>query len=419
MSSLVSSIQTTARNACKAAWQLAEVKQSTIYAVLRKTATLLNKKRVWLQQENQKDLEAAEKKGLSPAMVDRLRLSDKTIDSMIAGLKTVVSLKVPLGAKIDGHRRSDGLLISRIRVPIGVIGIIYESRPNVTIDAAALCLKSGNAVILRGGSEAIHSNTALAALIAEALKQYDLSAHCVQLIETTDRQAVSELLKQTEHIDLIIPRGGEGLIRFVAQNSLIPVIKHYKGVCHMYIDPSANVTMAQECAVNAKSQRPGVCNALETLILDSRMAKSKRKGILTALTRAGVTLYGDKATRDVFKECKRATKADWDAEYLDLRLAVKTVASLQEAIDHINTYGSKHTDAIISTDTKSLQEFLQKVDTSSVMLNASTRFADGGEYGLGCEIGISTDKLHARGPMGLNELTTYKWVVRGKGHIRS
>jgi glutamate-5-semialdehyde dehydrogenase len=318
----------------------------------------------------------------------------------------------------EQRTRPNGLDIFKMRVPIGVVGIIYESRPNVTVDAAAICLKSHNAVILRGGSEAIHSNRALVELFGKALTSAGVPRNAVQLIPVIDRAAIDIMLKLDEQIDLIIPRGGEGLIRTVVENSHIPVIKHYKGVCHVYVSRYADMRKALPIVINAKVQRPGVCNAMETLLLDAKLKLSDRKQLVGALLENKVTLFGDPETRKLSPAIKKATIDDWKAEYLDLRLAVRTVGTLDAAIDHINTYGSHHTDAVITESKKEADWFVKSVDSASVMVNASTRFSDGGEYGMGCEIGISTDKLHARGPMGVEDLTTYKWIVRGNGQIR-
>ncbi len=416
--SLPKKIDTITKNARKAAVELVDVSPGAVNKALRTMAKLLRSQRAQLQKENEKDLQAARSKGLSSAMIDRLTLSNKTIDSMISGLKEVAQIKSPVGTRFDQRTRPNKLSIYKVKVPIGVIGIIYESRPNVTVDAAAICLKSQNAVILRGGSEAFHSNNALASLFSEALSEAGLPAQAVQLIPTTDREAISLLLTKSDHIDLIIPRGGEGLIKMVVEKSHIPVIKHYKGVCHVFISRHADMVKAVPIAVNAKVQRPGVCNAMETLLIDSGLKHSDQQSIIQALLDEGVTIYGDQQIKKLDKRIKRATTKDWEAEYLDLRLAVRAVSSLDEAIDHINTYGSRHTESIVSESKEEIKQFLKKVDSSSVMHNASTRFSDGGEYGMGCEIGISTDKLHARGPMGVEDLTTYKWVVAGRGQIR-
>ena len=418
-SALEKSITIIARNAKKASLLLQSVPEKQVNKALLTMASLLTSEKENLQRANKKDLSAARKKGLSSAMIDRLTLSDKTIGSMVKGLKEVAKISSPVGTGYDERVRPNGLKISKIKVPIGVVGIIYESRPNVTVDAAAICLKSQNAVILRGGSESFHSNKALTALFKKAMTTAKLPAASVQIIPTIDRTAIDIMLKLDQFIDLVIPRGGESLIRAVVEKSHIPVIKHYKGICHVYIASSANVTTAVSIAVNAKVQRPGVCNAMETLLLDDRMTLAKRKKIIDALLDNGVTLFGDPKSRQLSPKIKRATTDDWYEEYLDLRLAVRTVKNIDEAIDHINTFGSHHTDAIVSGSKRDIAVFLQQVDSSSVIINASTRFSDGGEYGMGCEIGISTDKLHARGPMGVEDLTTYKWVVLGEGQIRN
>jgi glutamate-5-semialdehyde dehydrogenase len=337
---------------------------------------------------------------------------------MIDGLRVVARLPSPVGTRYDARVRPNGLRIYKMKVPIGVVAIVYESRPNVTVDAAAICLKSQNAVILRGGSEAFHSNLALARLFGRALAQAGLPAAAVQFVATTDRTAVDLLLGKDGEIDLVIPRGGESLIRRVVEKSRIPVIKHYKGVCHVFVSRHADMRKAVPIAVNAKVQRPGVCNAMETLLLDKRLPREKKRAIITALLAENVRLFGDASTRSLSSEIGKATEDDWYAEYLDLRLAVREVNGVEEAVRHINTYGSRHTDAIVTESAKEAALFRDRVDSSSVMINASTRFSDGGEYGMGCEIGISTDKLHARGPMGVEDLTTYKWIVEGEGQVR-
>ncbi|MDA8419006.1 MAG: glutamate-5-semialdehyde dehydrogenase, partial [Desulfobacteraceae bacterium] len=356
--------------------------------------------------------------GLSAAMLDRLSLTDKAIDSMIAGLKEVAALPDPVGEITEMNRRPNGMLVGRMRIPLGVIGMIYESRPNVTVDAAALCLKAGNAILLRGGSEAIHSNLALAKLMQEVLAGEGIPAAAVQVIPTTDREAVTAMLKLEEHIDLIIPRGGEGLIRFVAENSRIPVLKHYKGVCHIFVDESADLAMACDIVINAKAQRPGVCNALETLLVHRAIAPRALPMLGERLREAQVELRGCPETCALLPYAVPATDADWPAEYLDLILAVRVVDDLDAALDHIARYSSLHTESIITANYANAQRFLREVESSSVMVNASTRFSDGGQFGLGAEIGISTTKLHAYGPMGLKELTTKKFIVYGDGQIR-
>jgi glutamate-5-semialdehyde dehydrogenase len=371
-----------------------------------------------LQAENAKDLEAAKAKGLSAAMIDRLTLSEKAIASMVRGLREVAALSSPVGEIYDERTRPNGLKISKMRVPIGVIGIIYEARPNVTVDAAAICLKSRNAVVLRGGSEAFSSNRALCELFSKSLSEAGLPPSALQFIPTTDRAAVELLLQKDVHVDLIIPRGGESLIRTVVEKSRIPVIKHYKGVCHVFVSANADMGKAVPIAVNAKAQRPSVCNAMETLLIDSNLDPQKKKCLINALIEKGVTLFGDEESRKLSDKIGIVDEEALYNEYLDLRLSVVTVDGVDGAIRHINKYGSRHTDSIITESKEEAEAFVSRVDTASVMVNASTRFADGGEYGMGCEIGISTDKLHSRGPMGVDDLTTYKWVVRGNGQVR-
>ena len=371
-----------------------------------------------IKAENQKDLERATKMGLSGAMLDRLTLTDQTIESMCEGLRQVVLLEDPVFSKGKTWIRPNGLEVSRMRIPLGVIGFIYESRPNVTIDAAGLCLKAGNAIILRGGSEALNSNQVLAGVIGQALTEAGLPEKAVQVVPIRDRAAVNELLKQEEYIDLIIPRGGEGLIRFVAENSKIPVLKHYKGVCHVYVDKGADLTMAEEIAFNAKVQRPGVCNAMETLLVHSSVAETFLPKASQRLRSAGVEIRGCERTLKILPDATPAVESDWPEEYLDLILAVRVVDSMDEAVSHMETYSSSHTEAIVTSDYERARRFVREVDSSVVLVNASTRFNDGGELGLGAEIGISTSKLHAFGPMGIEELTTTKFVVFGDGQIR-
>ncbi len=419
MTALLKQIDTICSNAKKAALELQSIPVSKVNKALLAMAKLLKTETDTLQKENKKDLKAAQEKGLSSAMIDRLTLSDKAIASMIKGLKEVAALSSNVGVTYDERVRPNGLKIYKVRVPIGVVGIIYESRPNVTVDAAAICLKSQNAVLLRGGSEAIHSNIALGKLFIKALQSVGLPEAAVQIIPSTDRSAVEMMLKKEDCIDLIIPRGGESLIRMVVENSRIPVIKHYKGICHVYVSSKGDIDKAIPIVINAKVQRPGVCNAMETLILDSKLPIKKRQMIIQALLDNKVVLFGDIDAQALSSEIKAATEDDWYAEYLDLRLAVKTVNGVSEAIEHINKYSSHHTDSIITESKTESAQFLQQVDSASVMVNASTRFADGSEYGMGCEIGISTDKLHSRGPMGIEDLTTYKWIVEGNGQIRT
>jgi glutamate-5-semialdehyde dehydrogenase len=352
-------------------------------------------------------------------MLDRLALSEKVINSMVQGLREVAALPDPVGQVEQMKRRPSGITVGRMRVPLGVVGMIYESRPNVTIDAAALCLKAGNAVLLRGGSEAIHSNLALAGVLQEALAAEGLDPACVQVIPFTDREAVNVLLVQEESIDLIIPRGGEGLIRFVAENSRIPVLKHYKGVCHVYVDQDADIDMAVRICINGKVQRPGVCNALEGLLVHRGIAPSLLPAMAAALREAGVELRGCPRSKAIVPEMTAAADGDWGTEFLDLILAVKVVDSMDEAMRYIEQYGSQHTEVIVTRSYANAQRFLREVDASAVMVNASTRFNDGGQFGLGAEIGISTTKLHAYGPMGLEELTTRKFIVYGDGEVRA
>lgn len=387
-------------------------------AILEAMADELDAQRAIIQQENEKDLAAGKQAGLSSAMLDRLELPDARIDGMIKGLRDVAVLNDPVGSEISTWNRPNGLEIRKVRVPIGVIGIIFESRPNVTCDAAALCFKTSNAVILRGGKEAIHSNMAIAKAMQKGGKAKGMPANAIQLIPTIDRKAVKVMCQMTDSLDLIIPRGGESLIRVVTEMAHVPVIKHYKGICHTYIDASAELDMAWRIAENAKCQRPGVCNAMETLLVHQDMAPEFLPQMGDIFTKRGVTLRGDETVCGLIKEATPATEADWHAEYLEMILAIRVVKNVDAAIDHINRYGSGHSDAIVAADEKAVKAFLAEVDSSSVYVNASTRFTDGAEFGMGAEIGISTDKLHARGPMGLEELTTYKFVIHGKGQVR-
>lgn len=384
---------------------------------LKRIADELNRRREEIKRENEKDLENGERAGLSKALLDRLALTDKRIDQMIEGVMEVVKLPDPVGEIVKMWRRPNGLLIGRMRIPLGVIGIIYESRPNVTVDAGILCLKSGNAVILRGGSEAFNSNKVLVNIMRDAIANL-LPVDAVGFIPTTDRSAVLYMLKADNYIDLIIPRGGEELIRFVAENSRIPVLKHYKGVCHVYVDKDADMEKAMRIVINAKVQRPSVCNAMETLLVHKDVAETFLPKVAEELMKRGVEIRGCSETLKLVRGAKPATEDDWYAEYLDLILAVRVVNSLDEAIEHIEKYGSEHTDAIVTENYTSAMEFIRRVNSSSVMVNASTRFSDGYEYGLGAEIGISTTKIHAFGPMGLEELTTTKFIVFGNGQVR-
>lgn len=408
-----------AEHARRASQQLATVPTEIKNKALREAARQIDSSRESLFDANQKDLDAAKQKGLSHAMLDRLTLSETTLAGICGSLEEVAALPDPVGEIVRMWKRPNGLMVGKMRIPLGVVGIIYEARPNVTVDAAALCLKSGNAVLLRGGSEAIHSNRALAGILSRVCMENGLPEHAVQLIDTPDRAAVLEMLKQEEWIDLVIPRGGEALIRFVVENARVPVIKHYKGVCHIYVDQGADPDMALRICVNAKTQRPGVCNALETLLIHASEADRQLPAIAGALMDKGVEIRGCEATIQRVQGAKPATDEDWGAEYLDLILSVKVVSSMEEAIQHIHRYGSLHTESIVTNDYGRAQRFLNEVPSSTVMVNASTRFSDGYEFGLGAEIGISTTKLHAYGPMGLEELTTTKFIVYGQGQVRT
>ena len=372
-----------------------------------------------LIEENQKDLAAGEEKDLSRSMMDRLRLTPPVIHGMAEGLREVARLPDPVGEVVKMWRRPNGLMVGRMRIPIGTIGIIYESRPNVTADAAGLCLKAGNSVILRGGSEAFCSNQAIGQILRKAIAKVGLPQEIVQVFPHTEREAIQEMLQLEEDIDLIIPRGGEELIRFVTSHSKIPVIKHYKGVCHVFVDESADLEVAVKICLNAKVQRPGVCNAMETLLIHEKAAGQFLPRVLEALQREGVEIRGCPRTRRILPSIPEAGEEDWSREYLDLILSVKVVKGIEEAMRHISTYGSLHTESIITSDYQNAQRFLREVNSSCVLVNASTRFNDGFELGLGAEIGISTSKIHAFGPMGLEELTTTKFIVYGEGQIRT
>ncbi len=408
-----------AKNGREAANTLARTSSEVKDRALLKMAEKLVEREAYLIEENEKDLAYAREKGLSDAMIDRLTLSASTIEGIAEGLKEIAALPDPVGKVTSMWKRPNGLLVGRMRIPLGVIGIIYESRPNVTADAAALCMKSGNAVILRGGSEAIHSNLAIAGILQEVLRTVGIPGAAIQIIPTTDRQAVNEMLSLEEHIDLIIPRGGEDLIRAVVKQSKIPVLKHYKGVCHIFVDASADFTMATAICINAKTQRPGVCNAMETLLVHKDIAARFLPVMAEEFKKAGVTMKGCEKTRAILPEIEEATEDDWYEEYLDLVLSLRIVDDIGEAIAHIEKYGSLHTESIITESYKNSQRFLNEVNSSTVMVNASTRFSDGFELGLGAEIGISTTKLHAFGPMGLEELTTTKFIIHGDGQLRT
>lgn len=374
-----------------------------------------------IAEANAKDMEAAPGYGLSAAMMDRLRLDEKRIASMAKGLREVAALPDPVGRVLDERVRPNGLKLRKVSTPIGVVVIIYESRPNVTADAASLCFKSGNATILRGGKEALHSNMAIAQIMIDAGKKAvtNFPADAVQVVPTTDREAIKELLSLTQYVDLCMPRGGEGLIRAVAESSKVPVIKHYKGVCHVYVDDRADLKMAEEIVMNAKVQRPAVCNAMETLLVHSSVSEKFLGTISARLSEYRVELRGDEAARRILPDAKTAMEKDWETEYNDFIMNVRVVDGIKSAIDHINKYGSAHSDSIVTADEARASQFLAEVDSAAVYWNASTRFTDGGEFGMGAEIGISTDKIGARGPMGLEELTTYKWLGFGTGQVRT
>lgn len=372
----------------------------------------------YLKEENAKDLEAAKAAGIGSAMLKRLELTDDKIEQMADGVRQIATLPDPVGETIQGYIRPNGMEVLKVRVPIGVIGIIYESRPNVTADAAALCLKAGNAVILRGGKEAIRSNLAIASLIRQALKDAGVPEGAVQMIETTDRAAANELMKMKPYIDCLIPRGGKGLIQAVVENSTIPVIEHGDGNCHMYVDDSADVKMATDLAFNAKVQNPSVCNAMETMLVSEKIAADFLPEICERLTAAGVELRGCDKTRQFCPTALAATDEDWETEYLDLVLSIRVVGGIDDAIAHIDKYGSRHTEAIVTNNLSNANRFSNEVDAAAVFVNVSTRFTDGYEFGKGAEMGISTQKLHARGPMGLEEITTYKYVINGNGQMR-
>ncbi len=408
-----------AQEAKKAANKLCRLAAEEKNVALGEIGAALRKHGSFLRKENARDVALASEKGLSAAMIDRLTITEGTIQAMAKGCEEVAALPDPVGKVSSMWRRPNGLLVGRMRIPLGVIGIIYESRPNVTADAAALCLKSGNAVILRGGSEAIHSNAAIAGIIQEVLKKGPIPETAVQLIPITDRKAVYELLQLEEWIDVIIPRGGEELIRAVVSQSKIPVIKHYKGVCHIYVDETADLDMALKICVNAKVQRPGVCNAMETLLVHQAIAPRFLPLMAEKYESAGVRLRGCSQARALLPHIDAATEQDWHEEYLALVLAVRVVEGLDAAMDHIGQYGSLHTEAIITESYGHAQRFLNEVQSSTVLVNASTRFSDGFELGLGAEIGISTTKLHAYGPMGLEELTTSKFIIYGNGQVRT
>lgn len=403
----------------EAALVLAESAGEARNGWLGSVAELLEAERGALAEANRRDIERAPEHGLSDAAVDRLRLTDERIDEMVSALHEVAALPDPVGEVFESNERPNGLLVTRVRVPLGVLFFIYESRPNVTVDAAALCVKSGNAVILRGGKEAIHSNQALHAILARAAQECGLPRDAAQLVTTTDRAAVGEFLGMADLIDVTIPRGGKSLIRRVADEATMPVIKHFDGICHVYVDRAADLEMAGRIVVDSKCQRPGVCNAAETLLVDREVAGTFLPEVAGLLIERGVILRGCEETRELVPEAEVASEEDYRTEYLDLILSVRVVDGVESAVDHIREYGSGHTESIVTSHLQTSQQFTRAIDSSAVIVNASTRFHDGGEFGLGAEIGISTDRFHARGPCGLKELTSYKYVVHGTGQLKS
>jgi glutamate-5-semialdehyde dehydrogenase len=406
------------RKAKEASRRLARLSTEAKNRALVGMAEGIERQSEFLSKENEKDLDHATKAGLSGALLDRIALNAERVQSMAKGLRDVAALPDPVGEVVKSWRRPNGLQVSRVRIPLGVIAIIYEARPNVTADAAALCVKSGNAVILRGGSEAHFSNRAIGAILRQACAAAGVPEDAVQVVESKDRNLIQELLQLEEFIDLVIPRGGEELIRAVVANSRIPVIKHYKGVCHVYVDDEASLEMAERICMNAKVERPAVCNAMETMLVHEKVAAAFLPSMIGKLQAAGVEVRGCEKTRALASGVKPAADADWTAEYLDLILAVRVVKDLDAAIAHIERYGSQHTETIVTANAAKAKEFLDRVDSSVVLVNASTRFNDGGELGLGAEMGISTSKIHAFGPMGLEELTATKFIVHGDGQIR-
>ncbi len=422
MDDLQTYVMTLGKNARRASQQLATLNGATKVHALHHMAKALRASASTLVAANAKDILAANEVQLAPALIKRLMLDDKKVDAMATGIEEIAAQVDPVGQVIEGYVRPNGLRITKTRVPLGVVLFFYESRPNVTSDAAALCIKSGNAIILRGGKEAFHSNKAITDIIAAALNEANIDPAAVQLVESTDRALVPHLLKLDKYIDLVIPRGGENLIRAVVKDSTIPVLKHFTGNCHLYVDRGAAdmENLVREVCVNSKTSYPGgaVCNAVEHLLFHKDVAAALLPKVCEDLIAKGVEVRGDDRSREIWKKGKPTSVEDWDTEYLAFIVSTKIVDSMDDAIAHINEHGSHHTDGILTTDLAAAQKFVQQVDSASVMINASTRFADGGEYGLGAEIGISTDKLHARGPMGANDLTTYKWVVTGDGHVR-
>ncbi|MFI5382137.1 MAG: glutamate-5-semialdehyde dehydrogenase [Tepidisphaerales bacterium] len=415
-------VQELGSNARRASRQLAELNDSVKSAALRRVAAAIRDKKTSLIEANAADITAATEAALAANLVERLKLNDKRVHGMADAVEQIAAQVDPVGQVVEGYVRPNGLRVTKVRVPIGVVLFIYESRPNVTSDAAALCLKSGNAIILRGGKEAIHSNQAIAGIIAKSLADSQIDPAAVQLVQSTDRALLTQLVKLDQYIDLVIPRGGEGLIRTVTREATIPVLKHFTGNCHIYIDQhfAGMEEQIRKVCVNAKTSYPGgaVCNAVEHILFHKDAAAGLLPLVCKDLADKGVEIRGDAAARKLYPAALPTTDADWRTEYLALVVGIKVVDSLDQAIEHINHYGSHHTDAILTASLTSADKFVKGVDSGSVMVNASTRFADGGEYGLGAEVGISTDKMHARGPMGATDLTTYKWVVTGEGHCR-
>ena len=416
-------IEKLAKQARDASYKLATLSVEQRNKVLSEIALLLDKNRSQILEENKKDIEAAKKNKLSAAFIDRLTLTDKYIDGMISGVKQIIALDDPLNRILEERTLKSGLLLKKVSVPLGVILMIFESRPNVTIDAASLAIKSGNSIILRGGSDALNSNKILASIVTAALEKLRIHKNGVQLVSNPDREAVNLLLEQEKYIDVVIPRGGYGLIKAIAEHSKIPVIKHYQGICHTYVDDEADLKLAEDVCINAKCSRPAVCNAMECLVVNEKIAGKFLPILLKRYQDEGVKIFGDEKTLEIAEnhslEIERARQEHYDTEFLDLIIAVKVVDSLQEAIDFINTHSTKHSEAIISKNQKNIKQFMDNIDASAVFSNTSTRFNDGFEFGLGAEIGISTDKLHARGPVGLKELTTYKYLVFGNGQLRN
>lgn len=402
----------------KASRDLVKIGTKKKNEILNKMADAILEKKEYIKSENQKDLVAGKERGLSSAFIDRLTLTDARIDGMAEGVRTVASLPDPVGEVLEGFTHPNGMEISKVRTPLGVIAMIYESRPNVTVDAAALCFKASNSIILRGGSDAINSNMALAKVILDAGKEMGLPEGAIQLVEKIDRKYVNELITLNSHVDVIIPRGGLGLKKAIIENASVPVIETGAGLCHTYIDSVSNTDMAVDIIINAKTQRPGVCNAMETLLVHKDKAPELLPQLEKRLKEKNVEIRGDECSLEFIKNATLATDKDWETEYLDLCLSIRVVNSIDEAIDHINNYSTMHSEAIVTDLYENSERFLKEVDASAVYVNASTRFTDGGEFGFGGEIGISTQKLHARGPMGLKELTTFKYIIRGNGQIR-